>query len=129
MCRPAEFNLVSGLSTTIFEWLRPLVTGGVGPLSVAVAALSNVISNVPAVLLLRSIVPTLADPQTAWLTLAMSSTLAGNLTLLGSVANLIVAEVVGRRGVKMSFGAYLRVGVPITVITLLIGIFWLSIIH
>ena len=53
--------------------------------------LSNLISNVPAVLVLQSLIPK-GDTQ-AWLLLAAASTLAGNLTLLGSVANLIVAEV------------------------------------
>ena len=54
-------------------------------LSVFTAVLSNVVSNVPAVLALRPFVPTFADPQRAWLTVAMSSTLAGNFTLIGSV--------------------------------------------
>lgn len=56
----------------------------------------------------------------------MSSTLAGNLTLLGSVANLIVAEVAARRGIRLTFMAYLRAGLPITILTILTGIFWLS---
>ncbi len=119
----------SGLSAKMFDVLRPVVTGGVAPLSLVTAALSNVISNVPAVLLFRPIVPSLPDSQTAWLTLAMASTLAGNLTLLGSVANLIVAEIAKQHGVKISFGAYLRIGLPITVITLIIGVIWLSIVH
>ena len=53
--------------------------------------------------------------------LAAASTLAGNLTLLGSVANLIVAEVAARWDVRVSFGAYLRVGVPITLLTLAVA--------
>jgi Na+/H+ antiporter NhaD/arsenite permease-like protein len=88
--------------------------------------LSNLVSNVPAVLLFRSVVPQLADPHRAWLTLAMASTLAGNLTLLGSVANLIVVEMARAEGVKLSFFEYLKVGVPLTIITLLVGIVWLS---
>ena len=56
------------------------------------AVLSNIVSNVPAVLALKPFVPTFGDPRKAWLIVAMSSTLAGNFTLLGSVANLIVAE-------------------------------------
>ena len=120
---------VSGLSAKLFELLTPVVNGGIVPLSLATAVLSNIISNVPAVLLFRSVIPTLPDPQTAWLTLPMASTLAGNFTLLGSVANLIVAEIAGQRGIKLSFGAYLRVGIPITIITLFIGIVWLSVVH
>ena len=87
--------------------------------------LSNLVSNVPAVLLFRPLVPGFTDPQRTWLTLAMATTLAGNLTLLGSVANLIVAETARNRGVKLSFGEYLKAGVPITIGTLVIGILWM----
>ncbi|MDL1900533.1 hypothetical protein FBR02_07165 [Anaerolineae bacterium CFX9] len=117
----------TGLSERLFHLIEPLVTGGVAPLTLATAGLSNLVSNVPAVLLFRPIVPELADPQKAWLTLAMASTLAGNLTLLGSVANLIVAETALRRGVRLSFSEYLKAGVPITILTLLIGVLWLSV--
>jgi len=78
--------------------------------------------------LLRSEIPSLVNPQQAWLTLAMSSTLAGNLTLLGSAATLIVAEVARTRGVHLGFMAFLRAGVPITILTLLIGIVWLTLV-
>ncbi|OPZ81760.1 MAG: hypothetical protein BWY77_00496 [bacterium ADurb.Bin431] len=90
------------------------------------ALLSNLVSNVPAVLLFRPIIPHFARPEQAWLTLAMATTLAGNLTLLGSVANLIVAESAKQRGVLLSFREYLRAGVPITLLTLLWGILWLT---
>jgi Na+/H+ antiporter NhaD/arsenite permease-like protein len=56
----------------------------------------------------------------------MATTLAGNLTLLGSVANLIVAEIAKRRDVNLSFGEYLKAGTPIAIITLIIGVAWLS---
>jgi Na+/H+ antiporter NhaD/arsenite permease-like protein len=59
----------------------------------------------------------------------MASTLAGNLTLLGSVANLIVAETARREGVRLSFGEYLKTGVPITLGTLGVGVVWLSLMH
>ena len=62
-----------------------------------------------------------ADPRHAWLTLAMSSTLAGNLTVLGSVANLIVVER-ARREVEISFWEYAKVGIPVTLATLAIGV-------
>ena len=61
----------------------------------------------------------------AWLTLAMSSTLAGNLTILGSVANLIVVER-ARREVRIGFGAYARAGIPLTVITIAMGVLLLN---
>lgn len=114
-------------SDALFASAEPLARAGIVPLTFVTVALSNLISNVPAVMLFRSLVPQFADPTRAWLTLAMASTLAGNLTLLGSVANLIVAESARARGVQLSFGEYLRAGVPITVLTLVVGIVWLSI--
>jgi len=90
--------------------------------------LSNIVSNVPAVLLWRPLVPTLAHPTLTWLAIAMSSTFAGNLSLLGSLANLIVAERAEERGVIVGFGQYLRVGVPVTVLTMLWGIAVLAVV-
>jgi Na+/H+ antiporter NhaD/arsenite permease-like protein len=117
---------VSGLGERLFAWLRPLADGGPLPLTGVSLVLSNLVSNVPAVMLFRPLVPTLADPQTAWLTLAMATTLAGNLTLLGSVANLIVAELARKRGVNLSFLEYLKAGTLIAVLTLGLGVLWLS---
>ena len=96
-------------------------------LSVASAALSNLVSNVPAVLLFKPIISAMATDmqETAWLALAMSSTLAGNLTVLGSVANLIVVENAQKQGIVITLGDYCRVGIPVTLLTLLIGIGWL----
>jgi Na+/H+ antiporter NhaD/arsenite permease-like protein len=88
------------------------------------ALLSNLVSNVPAVLLLKSFVPNLQDPQRAWLVVAMAATLAGNFTLVGSVANLIVAQRAKARGVELTFGAYFKVGAPLTVLTIAFGL-WL----
>jgi Na+/H+ antiporter NhaD/arsenite permease-like protein len=109
----------------LFQHLRAFGTETVAGLSLVAAVLSNAISNVPAVMLLSRYVPTLPDPATAWLTLAMSSTLAGNLTLLGSIANLIVLEGARRRGVTITFLDYLRVGLPVTLATLAFGVWWL----
>ena len=95
------------------------------PFAVAVALLSNVVSNVPAVMLLKSLVPQFANPHTAWLALAMASTLAGNLTITGSVANIIVVES-ARPEVELTFWDYFRVGLPITLVTLLVGWAWLA---
>ncbi|MBZ5705930.1 MAG: anion transporter [Acidobacteriia bacterium] len=96
-----------------------------GVFTVAVGLLSNVVSNVPAVMLLKSLVPGFADPHTAWLALAMASTLAGNLTITGSVANIIVVET-AKPDVEISFRDYFRVGLPITLATLLVGWAWLA---
>lgn len=89
-------------------------------------ALSNLVSNVPAVLVLQPFVATLADPEKAWLAVAMAATLAGNLTLVASVANLIVAQKARSGGVILSFRSYLRVGAPMTLLSLAFGIWWLS---
>ena len=87
--------------------------------------LSNIVSNVPAVLLLKSFVPNLQDPRRAWLVVAMAATLAGNFTLIGSVANLIVAQRAKARGVELKFLAYFKVGAPLTILTIAFGLFWL----
>ena len=92
-------------------------------LTVVTALLSNLVSNVPAVLLFKSVIPTFGEPGRAWLLLAMASTLAGNLTILGSVANLIVVEQARGAGIPVGFLEYSKVGVPVTVLTLLVG--WL----
>ncbi len=105
-----------------------LVGGGLGALALfsgVTAILSNLVSNVPAVMLLKPLVPLFADHNRAWLVLALASTFAGNLTLLGSVANLIVAEGARRSGIDLRFGAFLRAGLPITLLTLGIGTTWL----
>ncbi|SFI15113.1 anion transporter [Planctomicrobium piriforme] len=120
--RAFEVNVVRtwGLDQWAASFQQPvlMITG----LSVV---LSNLVSNVPAVLLFRSLIPNLADPEAGWLTLAMSSTLAGNLTLLGSVANLIVVETARRAGIVVSFFEYLKVGVVLTVLTTIVGVLWL----
>jgi Na+/H+ antiporter NhaD/arsenite permease-like protein len=95
-------------------------------LTTVTAVLSNIISNVPAVLALKPFVQSLPDQHHAWLVVAMSSTLAGNLTLVGSVANLIVAERARAAGVDVSFGAYCCAGVPLTLMSLAFGAWWLS---
>jgi Na+/H+ antiporter NhaD/arsenite permease-like protein len=91
------------------------------------AGLSNLVSNVPAVLLFKPVIPAMPPDQqeTAWLTLASCSTLAGNLTVLGSVANLIVVERARAEGVVISWWGYSRVGVPVTLLTLTAAMAWL----
>ncbi len=116
----------AGFGERLFAVLQPYADRGPAALTGVSLVLSNLVSNVPAVMLFRPVVPTLTDPHHAWLTLAMATTLAGNLTLLGSVANLIVAEIAKRRGVHLSFVEYLKAGTPIAVLTLLIGVLWLS---
>ncbi len=95
-------------------------------LSGVTAALSNLVSNVPAVLVLKPFVAALPDAHRAWLVVAMSSTLAGNLTLVGSIANLIVVEGARRSGVAVGFLDHLKVGVPLTLLSLAFGAWRLS---
>ena len=89
--------------------------------------MSNVVSNVPAVLALRPLIPTFPDPERAWLVVAMSSTLPGAFTLLGSVANLIVAEQARAESTPRGIWAYFKVGAPLTLLTLAAGTAWLVI--
>ena len=79
-------------------------------------------------MLLKSVVPRFGDPHTAWLILAMASTLTGNLTVTGSVANIIVIER-AREQMPVSFLQYFRVGLPVTVVTMPFGYLWLSWVH
>lgn len=95
-----ELHVVDGWDLERWQALHdsPVVT--VSALSVA---LSNLVSNVPAVLLFKPLVDAIPQREQAWLALAMSSTLAGNLTVLGSVANLIVVENAHRAGQSSVF--------------------------
>ena len=94
-------------------------------LSTVTAVLSNLVSNVPAVLMLKPFVDALKNHDTAWLVIAMASTLGGNFTVLGSIANLIVVQRAAVSGVTIGFWDYFRVGAPLTIITLAIGTLWL----
>ena len=114
-------GLVAGLLHPVAAWNFERL-----PVFACVTAIfSNVVSNVPAVMLLKSFVPGFANPHRGWLALAMASTLAGNLTITGSVANIIVVEGARSEGVRVSFREYLRLGVPVTVATLVLGSAWI----
>ena len=90
-------------------------------LFVVTAALSNLVSNVPAVMLL---LPTASTPLAGPI-LALSSTLAGNLILIGSIANLIVADQAARLHVAIGWRDHARVGIPIALVTLALAAGWL----
>jgi len=83
--------------------------------------LSNLVSNVPAVMLL---LPTATHPLAGSI-LALSSTLAGNLILVGSIANLIVVDKAAQMGISLGWKEHARVGVPVTVLTLITAAGWL----
>lgn len=95
-------------------------------MAVVAAILSNLVSNVPAVLVLKPFVEHLAEPRTAWLALAMAATLAGNFTILGSVANLIVVQRAERHGIRIDFWTYFKLGAPVTLLTIIIGVLLLG---
>ncbi len=125
------FVVVAGLEHSV---LSPKVIGAVGRLhldripvlSAITAILSNIVSNVPAVLVLKPFIAQLQTQQHAWLTVAMASTLAGNFTLVGSVANLIVVQRASAQNIEIGFWEYFRVGAPLTVLTIGIGVLWLD---
>jgi len=118
----------AGLTRYLFDIADRFNLQNVGIFTVVTAVLSNVVSNVPAVMLLKSLVPAFRDPHTGWLVLAMASTLAGNLTITGSVANLIVVER-AHGEVHIGFWDYSRVGIPVTLLTLAVGWAWLTWVH
>jgi Na+/H+ antiporter NhaD/arsenite permease-like protein len=91
-------------------WLFPVTAG-----------LSNLVSNVPAVMLL---LPAATHPLAGPI-LALSSTLAGNLLIVGSIANIIVVEQADRLGVRITWRTHARVGVPVTLLTLALAAGWL----
>jgi Na+/H+ antiporter NhaD/arsenite permease-like protein len=123
-----EAFIQSGAPAWLFERF-PLAAGTDAPgdwarLSAIFLVGSNVVSNVPFILVVREQMALLPDPKLGWELLAMASTFAGNLTLLGSVANIIVAERARDVG-GIGFFEYLRVGLPLALLTTLIGTAWL----
>jgi Na+/H+ antiporter NhaD/arsenite permease-like protein len=110
------------------EALQALISHGLLPDRASILAplsllLSNTIGNVPAVLMILQVWRDV--PQGTLVGLAILSTLSGNLLLVGSLANLIVAERAALAGVRLSFRDHAKAGVPITVISLLFAVLWL----
>jgi Na+/H+ antiporter NhaD/arsenite permease-like protein len=113
---------VSGLSDGIQAGFTALFggnSGGLVWLTGLSAILSNLISNVPAVLLLAQVIP--AGSNQLWLALASSSTLAGNATILGAACNVIVVQLAARDGVDVSMKAFVKAGMPVTIVTLVLS--------
>lgn len=114
----------SGLAEAMFRAIAPAL-GEAAPRQAVVFGLfsvgaSQVVSNVPFVILAGAWIPQLADPTLLWLATALTSTLAGNLTVVGSVANLIVLELAGPKG-RIGFWRFLRYGAVVTAATLVTG--------
>lgn len=125
----------TGIPSALWEFMEPYAKidhiGGIAVLGAVIVVLSNVASNVPTVLLLGARVAASAaaispaSEKKAWLILAWVSTVAGNLSLLGSAANLIVCEQARRAhhyGYNLSFWNHLKFGVPSTIIITAIGL-------
>jgi Na+/H+ antiporter NhaD/arsenite permease-like protein len=115
----------TGVALRVFTSAAEYHLERIVPMSIFTAILSNLVSNVPAVLVFKGFVQHLPDASRAWLTLAMASTLAGNLTVLGSVANLIVVER-ARYMIRITFWDYAKAGIPVTILTIVFGIWILS---
>lgn len=90
-----------------------------------VALLANLVSNLPAILLIIKIIP---QTDAYFYTLSASATLAGNATLLGSACNIIVSEKAAGKGIRISFLKHMAIGIPITFITIMIQLLVHSII-
>ncbi|MGH1392682.1 MAG: anion transporter [Trichormus sp.] len=130
--KKVDWNLLvmfSGLfiltkATQKLNLLQPLTNtvNSAGSLLGLTVVLSNLISNVPAVLLLQPLIS--QDDTTSWFLLAAGSTLAGNLTLFGAVANLITVQAAADLGYSLTFWEHLRFGVPLTFLTISITYLW-----
>ncbi|HUZ73225.1 MAG TPA: SLC13 family permease [Stellaceae bacterium] len=125
------FAITGALADTGLPWslISGLDAHGLLPSSLAVLApltlaMSNTIGNVPSVVLLLQVWPN--PPQGALYGLALLSSLAGNLLLIGSLANFIVVERAATYGVRLSFGEYARVGVPATLVSMAFAVAWLA---
>jgi Na+/H+ antiporter NhaD/arsenite permease-like protein len=121
------FVVVAGLERAVLDAdavarIAALGLENMAVLGVATAVLSNIVSNVPAVLVLKPFVAILPDPARAWTVVAATATLAGNFTLVGSVANLIVVQRARARGVEIGFWTYFVVGAPLTVLTIIVAL-------
>ncbi len=117
----------SGLAGFVFDRLLFSGFGNVGVFAAVTLVLSNLVSNVPAVLLMKFSIP-VENAEFWWKALALFSTLAGNLTVSGSIANLIVVEMAKRDNISVTAGDYFKAGFPLTVFTVIIGVVWLSLV-
>jgi Na+/H+ antiporter NhaD/arsenite permease-like protein len=121
------FIVIEGVKTsTLLDEIERFFPGfGIGQvpslawLTALSAFLSNLVSNVPAVMLLSEMIP--INQTDLWLALASSSTLAGNATILGAAANVIVAEKAEGMGVEVNFWKFTLVGFPIAMATLFVS--------
>ncbi|MBI3155230.1 MAG: anion transporter [Burkholderiales bacterium] len=118
----------TGVTGQLVQGLRAqgLDLAQTGPLFAATLLLSNLVSNVPAVMLLLPMAGSAGDAAGVGLVLALVSTLAGNLLVVGSIANIIVVDAARRQGVTIDWRRHARTGVPVTLATLAIAAGWLA---
>jgi Na+/H+ antiporter NhaD/arsenite permease-like protein len=114
----------SGLMNMLLNHLFVGEINNMGLFATLTLIVSNIVSNVPAVLLLKFLIPS-ANADYWWKALALFSTLAGNLTITGSIANLIVVEIAKGEQVQITARDYFKVGFPLTLLTTAIGVLWL----
>jgi len=118
----------SGALTGLFGWLEGLTAAPEAAKAAAVAAsssvLSNLVSNVPCVVFYTNLLPHMGNSATLWLVLAAATTIAGNLTIIGSVANLIVFES-ARKQTRIGFWEYSRAALPLAVFLIAGSTLWL----
>lgn len=110
---------ITGLFPGFGEGETPSIAG----LTALSAVLSNLFSNVPSVILISEMIP---SQEVFWITLAASSTLAGNATLIGAAANMIVAEGAEKYNVKLDFWRAVKIGLPVAIVSLLITIVYME---
>jgi len=123
------FIVISGINRTgilpaLHDRAAPLFGRSGGGLTVFTVAMSNLVSNVPYVLVVQKWV----SGRYEWVLIAMASTFAGNLTVVGSVANMIVLEL-SRDRARIGFVEYLKAGVPVTLATTGVGFLILYLLH
>lgn len=115
----------TGLPDQIYNRLRGLFGSSAGSQAWNLAwfsvAGSNIFSNVPFVLVAAKWIPGFAKPELMWKVMALATTFAGNLTILGSVANIIVVES-ARQHIKIGFWDYAKIGIPVTLLTTALGV-------
>ncbi len=121
----------SGLSEALFHRISPALgtsaTEQAARFGLFTVLMSQLVSNVPFVLLASRWIPSFSDPTSMWLSTALFSTLAGNLTIVGSVANIIVLEGAGEHG-RVGFFTFLKYGALVTALTLAagFGVLWIE---
>ncbi|WP_110953718.1 ArsB/NhaD family transporter [Anaerosinus massiliensis] len=118
----------SGLLTKLNTYLPEAFMQNLNFFAFISVFLSNIVSNVPAVLLLQYYIQP-EDASLKWQALALFTTFAGNLTIFGSIANLIVVEIAKKHHVQINAREYFRIGFPLTLLLSLLCLLWLHLLQ